>query len=235
MVDVKPILENGQENFQPRYSPDGKEVAYLENRTALSVLNLESKQTRLILAGDKNYSYEDGDQWFDWSPDGKWFVVQFMDPNRWSSEAGLVDAEGKQQLTNLTNSGYEDNHPCWSPDGKAMIWFSDREGLHGTGGGAISQGDVYALFFTQKAFDRFNLSKAELEIVKKAEDDAKKEKDKDKKPDDADKKPDDKDKDEAKKKEDDKKKEPVEIDFNNLEDRVGTADDQFESRSRKRR
>lgn len=224
VVDVKPILENGQENFQPTYSPDGKEVAYLENRTALRVLNLESKVTRLVLAGDKNYSYEDGDQWYHWSPDGKWFVVQFMDPHRWSSEAGLVDAEGKQQLTNLTRSGYEDAHPCWSPDGRSMIWFSDRAGLHGTGGGGIAQGDVYTLFFTQKAFDRFNLSKAELELVKKAEDDAKKDKDKDKdkdkKPDDADKKPDDKDKDDGKKKEEDKKKEPVEIDFNHFEDRM---------------
>ena len=233
VVDVKPILDNGQENFQPAYSPDGKEVAYLENRTALRVLNLESKQTRLVLAGDKNYSYSDGDQWYDWSPDGKWFVVQFKDPHRWSSEAGLVDSEGKQQLTNLTLSGYEDLHPMWSPEGKAMLWFSDRAGLHGNGAGGISQGDVYALFFTQKALDRFNLSKAELEIVKKAEDDAKKEKEKekkpddkdkkpdDKKPDDADKKPEDKDKDDAKKKEDeDKKKEPVEIDLKNFEDRV---------------
>ena len=222
VVDVKPILDNGQENFQPTYSPDGKEVAYLENRTALRVLNLESKQTRLILAGDKNYSYEDGDQWYQWSPDGKWFVVQFLDPHRWSNEAGLVDAEGKQQLTNLTRSGYEDLHPCWSPDGKAMTWFSDRAGLHGTGAGGIAQGDVYAMFFTQKAFDRFNLSKAELELVKKAEDDAKKEKekDKDKKSDDKDKKPEDKDKEDAKKKEDDKKPDPVEIDFAHFEDRV---------------
>lgn len=44
-VPVKTLLKNGQENFQPRYSPDGKEVAYLENRTTLKVLNLASGQT----------------------------------------------------------------------------------------------------------------------------------------------------------------------------------------------
>ena len=229
VVDIKPILDNGQENFQPMYSPDGKEVAYLENRTTLKVLNLDSKQSRLILSGDHNYSYSDGDQWFDWSPDGKYFAVQFKDPNRWSSEGGIVDAEGKQQLTNFTNSGYEDNHPSFTKDGKAILWFSDREGLHGTGGGGGTQGDVYALYLNQKAYDRAHLSKAEFEIVKKAEDDAKKEKDKkdadkDKKPDDKDKKPDDKDKpkdDDAKKKdEEDKKKEPVEIEFKNYEDRT---------------
>ena len=217
VVEVKPILENGQENFQPSYSPDGKEVAYLENRTTLKVLNLESKQTRLILSGDKNYSYADGDQWYHWSPDGKWFAVQFMDPNRWSNEAGIVDAEGKQHLTNFTNSGYEDLHPTFTSDGKAILWFTDREGLHGTGGGGGAEGDVYAFFLNQKAYDRFKLSKAEYEIAKKAEDDVKK--DKEKKEEAANK---DKPKDDAtkKKEEEDKKKEPIDLDLKNPEDRI---------------
>lgn len=209
VVDVKPILENGAENFQPRYSPDGKEVAYLENRTTLKVLNLDTRQTRLILSGDKNYSYADGDQWYDWSPNGKWFAVNFNDPHRWSQEVGLVDAGGKQQLSNLTNSGYEDAHPTWSPDGKAILWYTDRDGLRATGSSNIHPSDAYAMFLTQKAYDRFNLSKAEYEIVKKQEDDAKKAKDKDKKPDD--KKADDKKEEE--------KKEPVEVDLKNIEDR----------------
>lgn len=214
VVEVKPILENGAENFQPRYSPDGKEVAYLENRTTLKVLNLDTRQTRLILSGDKNYSYADGDQWFDWSPDGKWFAVNFNDPHRWSQEVGLVDAAGRQQLSNVTNSGYEDAHPTWSPDGKAILWYTDRDGLHATGSSNIHPSDVYAMFLTQKAFDRFNLSKAEYEIVKKQEDDAKKAKEKDKKPDD--KKVDEKKADDKK---DEEKKEPVEVDLKNLEDR----------------
>ena len=124
MIDLHPILENDQENFQPKYSPDGKEVAYLENRTTLKGLTLETKQTRIILPGDLNYSYEDGDQWFDWSPDGKWFLVNFLTPERWTSQVGLVDAGGQQQLTNLTKSGYDNVLPHWMMDGKSMIWWS---------------------------------------------------------------------------------------------------------------
>ena len=185
-VPVQTLLANGQENFQPRYSPDGKEVAYLENRTTLKVLNLASGATRVVLPGHYNYSYEDGDQWFDWSPDGHSLLVSFLDPNRWSNEVGLVDAQGQSPPRNLTLSGYEDTNPVWTRAGQSMIWFSDRMGLHGTGGTA--QTDVFAMFFTQAAFDRFNLSKSEFaqleqqEGQQKKDDEKKKEKDTGKNP-----------------------------------------------------
>ena len=173
-IEVKTLLKNAQENFQPRYSPDGKEVAFLENRSTLKVLNLASRQTRLVLPGNLNYSYEDGDQWFDWAPDSRSLLVTFNDPNRWSSEAGLIDAQGKGPLLNLTKSGYEDNHPIWSRNGQTMTWLSDRMGLHGNGSGASTQQDVFEMFFTREALDRFRLNKGEFALLKKQEEDDKK-------------------------------------------------------------
>ncbi len=210
VIDVHPILDNGQENFRPKYSPDGKEVAYLENRTTLKILNLDSKQTRTIMPGDLNYSYEDEDQWFDWSPDGKQFLVTFLNPGRWASETGLVDAAGQQQLTNLTKSGYDNDFPRWAADGKSMIWRSDKYGLHGDGGSSKSQTDVYQMFFSQEAYDRSKLSKAEYDILKEAEDEAKKKKET------AEKKEENKEAETTAP----KKIEPVNIDLNNIEDRV---------------
>ena len=180
-VEIKTLLQNGHENFQPKYSPDGKEVAYLEDRTTLKVLNLASGETRTILPGDLNYSYADGDQWFDWSPDGRWFLVTFLDRNRWSNEVGLIDAAGKGPLQNLTKSGYEDLTPQWAAKGTTLIWVSDRMGLHGNGSGGDPQTDVYGMFLTQAAFDRFNLSKAEYQILKQREDKAKEKKEAEKK------------------------------------------------------
>ncbi len=173
-IDIHPLLENGKENFQPKYSPDGKEVAYLEDRATIKILNLETKQTRVILPSTFNYSYEDGDRWFDWSPDGKWLLVDFVDTNRFSEEAGLVDTAGRQELTNLTKSGYEDIQPEWAMDGKTMFWLTNRYGLHGDGYSEHPQLDVYEMFFTQAALDRFKLSKAEYSIIKAQEDEAKK-------------------------------------------------------------
>ncbi|MEP7296688.1 MAG: S41 family peptidase [Burkholderiales bacterium] len=211
-VQIKTLLKNGHENFQPRYSPDGKEVAYLEDRTTVKVLNLASGQTRMVLPGELNYSYADGDQWFDWSPDGRSLLVNFVDRNRWSSEVGLIDAQGKGPLVNLTHSGYDDARPIWTDAGRAMMWVSDRMGLHGTSGS--SQQDVFGMFFTREAFDRFNLDKGEFALLKKQEDEDQKEKDKAK---ESAKKPGTK---EAPKDEPAKLPAPVKIEFGNLEDRV---------------
>jgi Tol biopolymer transport system component/C-terminal processing protease CtpA/Prc len=204
----KPILTTEKEEFEPRYSPDGKEVAYLEEREVLKVVNLESGKTRIILPKKYNYSYADGDQDFAWSPDGKWLLVEYSPHSALHGDIALVDAEGKQEIVNLTNSGYADYLPRWMMDGKMMLWYSDREGFrsHGSWG---SEGDIYGMFFTKDAFDEFNLSKEERALKEK------KEKEK-KEAETEEGKKDDKKKD---KKEEKESLKAIEIDLKNIEDR----------------
>ena len=167
-IEETPVLVSEPETFQPLFSPDGKEVAYLQERTELRVLNLASGKSRTILPGDVNYSYLDGDQWYEWSPDGKQFLVQFMSPSRWSFEAGVIPASGEGELVNLTRSGYEDYNPRWAFDGQAMSWFTDRHGRRMQAGWP-DEVDVHLALLTTKAWDRYRLSEAELEQVKALE------------------------------------------------------------------
>jgi len=192
----EPLVVNDQESFQPAYSPDGKEVAYLENRTALKVYNIETKKIREIMPANRNYSYSDGDQWFQWSPDGKYLMMTFLEPRSWTGQIGLIEASGTGKVMNLTESGYGASNPMWMMNGKMIIWFSGRNGMknHASWG---FQGDAYGMFMTTEAFNRFNLSEMELDLLKENE---KKEKKDDKA--------------------DEKKPLPVvKIDFNGLKDR----------------
>ena len=211
LLKEEALLTTPAEEFQPAYSPDGKEVAYLEERTTLKVLNLASKQTRTIVPGNRNYSYSDGDQWYEWSPDSKWFVVNFLHDEQWIGQVGLVSAEGGKEITDLTKSGYGGYLPRWAMDGKAIVFMSDRDGQknHGSWGG---ESDAYAIFLTQEAFDKFKMTKEEAELAKEEEG----KKDDEKKPGEDDKKKkDDKKKDEEK----DKPVEPIKIELAGIEDR----------------
>jgi len=214
------ITATSAEEYQPTYSPDGKEVAYLENRNALRVINLESGESRAILAAEHNYSYADGDQYYEWSPDSKWFLVSYGPKERifWR-EVGLIEASGNGQLRNLTQSGYGDFGPKWAMDGKMMIWGSTREGNSGASGFA-SSADVYGMFFTHESYDRFNLSKEELELLKEQEEKEKEDKEKEEKDEGAETDKDDpEDKDSAKGKEDSTKVEDLKFDWGNMSDR----------------
>jgi tricorn protease len=162
------VISTDADEFQPAWSPDGKEVAFLEDRTTLKVIDLSSKTVRTILPGDQNYSYSDGDQHYAWSPDGQWFLVQFLQPRQWISQAGLVSSRGGAEPVNLTLSGYSDGSPRWALGGKAMLWFSDRDGMKNDASWG-GQADAYAMFFDQEAWDRFRLSKEEFQLLKEEE------------------------------------------------------------------
>ncbi len=221
IIKEEVILNTSAETFQPSYSPDGKEVAFLENRTALKVINLATKAVREILPAERNYSYADGDQYYDWSPDGKWFLMGYLPGAQWIDQVGLISSDGKGTIKNLSESGYGAYGPDWMMDGKMYIYYSARDGKknHASWGG---EQDVYAQFFTQEAWDEFNMNEEEYalysEAKKKKEEEEKKKKTEEELAKASDKKSKNKDKDDKDKKKEEELK-PVKIDYTNLEDR----------------
>lgn len=170
-------------SLQPKVSPDGKSVAFFENRGALRILDLATKQVRTVLDAKYNYSYSDGDLDFEWSPDSRWLLASYIGIGGWNNhDIALVDVSGKQAPYNLTNSGYNDTGGKWALGGKAMLFESDRAGFrsHGSWG---AETDVYLMFFDLDAYNRFRMTKEEKALL----DEAEKEK-KDKKPEAAEKK-----------------------------------------------
>jgi tricorn protease len=173
-LEEKAILGGDKVAFQPVFSPDGKEVAYLEERTILKVLNLVSGKTRTILAEGRNYSYADGDQSFGWSPDGTWLTFAMNTGLNGQRNVGLAPADGSGPVRNLTHSGFDADSPRFSRDGSMIYWFSTLQGNRNLGNDPET-GDIYGLFLTPKAWDRFRLTKEEFALVKEQEDKTEKE------------------------------------------------------------
>ena len=202
------------ERAYPDVSPDGKKLAFIEDRTRLMVMDLKSKKVHQVT---------DGSTWFEtgggfdytWSPDSKWFALNYIANGRDPyTDVGIVSANGGS-ITNITGSGYFSESPKWVMEGNAILFTSNRYGMraHGSWG---SQDDVLLAFVNQDAYDKYRMSKEDYELVKEAEKEAKKEADK-KKADEAKKNKDKKDEKKDEKKEEAK---DIVVELDGIEDRV---------------
>jgi Tol biopolymer transport system component len=210
VVTEKPLFKNNKVDRRcPVFSPDGKELAYIENRDRLMVLNLESGKTRQITDGSQCYSTT-GTFGFSWSPDGKWFTLSYSGNKHYPyDDIGIVKSCGGEPIINLTNSGYTDHSPKWVLDGNAILFTSERYGMRNHASWGTLE-DVMIVFLNRKAYDEFMMSKEEKELAKEIEKlNAPAEKSSDKK---NDKKGD--------KKAVDSKVKDIVIELNNIEDRI---------------
>ena len=156
--------EPGETSFQPVVSPDGKWVAYLRDRTEIVVKPTKDGKVKSLLKG-ANYSYQDGDQSFAWSPDSEYLLATYQADGGWNNaDVALIElSSGK--VTDLTQSGYSDGNFRWALGGKAMTWESDKNGYrsHGSWG---AHDDIYIMFFDGKEMTKFLQDKEDEEVEK---------------------------------------------------------------------
>lgn len=205
LIEESELISDEQDNYLPEFSPDGKKLAYIAGRRTLRIKDMDSGDTVDLLTPEDLFHMRDGDKYFTWSPDSKWLLVDWGKLLN-DSEVLLMSADGKERI-NLTESGYYDYRPKWMNDGKQMIWFSNRNGLKSYATSGRSQADVYTMFFTQDAWDKYNMSEDDYKLMKeieKANKSGEKEKDEDK---------------DEEKSEEEKKDENLTFDWDDMKDR----------------
>jgi Tol biopolymer transport system component/C-terminal processing protease CtpA/Prc len=101
----------------PRFSPDGKMVAFVRDRKELRAIDLDTKQERVLVAGYLG----GGAVSYTWSPDSKW-IAYAASGDRALHNVYVVPAGGGagRQISFLANT--MSTAIQWSPDGKFVLY-----------------------------------------------------------------------------------------------------------------
>jgi len=213
LLAEEPLIVGQTDNFSPKFSPDGKSIAYVEERNILKIYTLASKKTTTVLPKGHNHSYADGDWGFEWSPDSKWLLVDDQKGYFGTSHAALIKADGTGEIKYPIISGFGEDNARWQMEGKMITWLSGRYGRKSLAFQGSRELDVFGVFLDQKTYDKYQLSKDEFNLLKEKDEKEKKDKEGKKENGEAEKK---------KKKNTDKKedtKAPLELNLENLKSR----------------
>jgi Tol biopolymer transport system component len=147
-INFSAVIATGKDEYQGVFSPDGKRIAYMEERSLLKVYDVASKKTLTLVPGGVTFSFQDGDMPFYWSSDGKYIAFQTENGLQGRVDVDLVKSDGSEKAKNVTLGAYLSWQPHWGASGKMIYYLSGKEGSGG-------QRDVYALFFDHAAFKNY--------------------------------------------------------------------------------
>lgn len=176
VIEETPVFstKDGIDRTYPSISPDGKKMTFVQDRTKLMVMDLDTKKVRQLTDGSTIASRTKGFP-SQWSPDGKWILIEATDLRHQPyGDIAIINVEtGK--MTYITKTGYFDENPRWAMDGNAIIFASERYGMrnHASWG---SMNDVMITFLNQDAYDRFRLNEEDYALLKEVEKAQKKDK-----------------------------------------------------------
>lgn len=131
------LISSSGRNYDPRYSPDGRRIAFVSDRSGsmeLWVADSEGKDEKQLT--HLNVPWLGG---ISWSPEGNQIAFDARPQDH--SAIFLIAASGGEPRL-LEHNAYEERMPGWSSDGKSLYFNSNRDGSLAAWRRSLADGSV---------------------------------------------------------------------------------------------
>lgn len=118
----KRLTDSSQDDTDPRFSPNGKWIAFIRNANKLEIVNPATGNLRLLASGELDLHHPlESHHPFAWSPDSRWIAFMVWGARMYRN-AEVVSVEGGQARPVSFLGNTFSGSVQWSPNGNSLFF-----------------------------------------------------------------------------------------------------------------